>query len=116
MAVGGLIRLSYGLAALLAPRWVAGRLAAVERDSVMNLRGFGGQNVAVGAFTVLASRSPDLARPVLLLNAGLEVCDATAGSLEIREKGTDDPIAMGGVVLPLVSLMLWLAALATIER
>jgi len=35
-------RLAYGLATMFAPRFVAGRFAAHESGSVMNLRGFGG--------------------------------------------------------------------------
>lgn len=116
MAIGGLVRLAYGLAAFFVPRFVAGRIAAVERDSVMNLRGFGGQHIALGTFTMLASRSSTLARPALLLNAGVEVCDAAAGGLELREKGTADHIAVGGVLLPFLGLTTWLTALRTLNR
>ena len=111
MVAGSAARLAYGLAALLAPRVVAGRFAAAEPDSVMNLRGFGGQHVAVAVFTLAASRSRDLAAPALRLNAGLEVCDAVAGVLEVRERGTQDPVAVGGVVLPLAGFALWTRAL-----
>lgn len=82
----------------------------------MNLRGFGGQHVAVGIFTMLSSRSRDLARPALLLNAGIEVCDAVAGALEVRERGTHDPVAVGGVLLPFGLLTTWLTALGTLGR
>lgn len=114
MALGSAVRLSYGVGALFVPRAVQGRLAAAESGSVMNLRGFGGQHIAVGVFTFLASRSEALARPALLLNAGIEVCDATAGGLEVLEQGTHDPIAIGGVLLPLVGLATWLTALRTL--
>ena len=111
MVLGSVVRLGYGLGALLAPRQMAGRLAAAETGSVMNLRGFGGQHVAVAVFTLLASRSGDGAEPALRLNAGLEVCDAVAGALEVRERGRGDPVAVGGVVLPFVGLATWMAAL-----
>jgi hypothetical protein len=116
MAIGALVRLTYGLGALFAPRFIAGRVAAPEPDSVMNLRGFGGQHIAIGIFTLLSSRSRDLARPALLLNAGIEVCDVVAGGLEVRERGAQDPIAVGGVLLPLVGLTTWLTALRTLGR
>ena len=116
MLAGGAVRLTYGLASLFAPRFVAGRYAAAEPDSVMNLRGFGGQHVAVGIFTLLASRSRAMARSVLLLNAAIEVCDMIAGGLEVRERGTRDPIAMGGVLVPLLGLATWLTALVMLKR
>ncbi len=100
---------------MFAPRFVAGRLAAVEPDSVMNLRGFGGQHIAIAVFTLISSRSRHLARPALLLNAGVEVCDAVAGGFEVRERGTRDPTAMGGVLLPFVGLATWLTALRKLE-
>jgi hypothetical protein len=115
VAVGALFRVAYGLGALLAPRFIAGRYAAAEPDSVMNLRGFGGQHIAVGIFTLISSRSRELARPALLLNAGIEVCDAVAGALEVRERGAQDPIAVGGVLLPFVGLTTWLTALRTLD-
>lgn len=115
MALGSAVRLSYGLTTLFVPRAVEGRLAARENGSMMNLRGFGGQHIAVGVFTLVASRSEVLARPALLLNAGIEVCDAAAGGIEVHERGTHDPIALGGVLLPLVGLTTWLTALRTLE-
>jgi hypothetical protein len=116
MTAGGLVRLTYGLGALFAPRFVAGRYAAAEPDSVMNLRGFGGQHIAIAIFTLLAARSHKMARPALLLNTGIEIGDMVAGGLEVRERGTRDPIAIGGVLLPLVGLTTWLTALIRLDR
>jgi hypothetical protein len=116
MTAGGAVRLAYGIGALFAPRFIAGRYAAAESDSVMNLRGFGGQHIAVAVFTLLASRSRQMARSALLLNAGIEVCDMLAGGLEVRERGTRDPIAVGGVLLPLVGLTTWITALIKLDR
>jgi hypothetical protein len=48
MTGGALVRLTYGLGAMFAPRFIAGRYAAAEPGSMMNLRGFGGQHIAVG--------------------------------------------------------------------
>ena len=111
MVAGGLVRLGYGLTTMFAPRFVAGRWAAEEPDSVMNLRGFAGQHIAIAAFTLFASRSERLARPALLLNAGVEICDAVAGGFEVHERGSRDPIALGGMALPFIGLATWLSAL-----
>jgi hypothetical protein len=111
MTAGSIGRLVYGLGAMFAPRFMAGRYAPVEPESVMSLRGFGGQYIGVAVFTIFASRSPDLARPALLLNLGVDACDAVAGAFEVREKGLGDPIALGGVWLPAVGIATWLGAL-----
>jgi hypothetical protein len=82
----------------------------------MNLRGFGGQHIAIAVFTLFAARSPHLARPAVLLNVGVETCDAVVGGFEVRERGIRDPIAMGAVTLPFINLAFWLEALRKIER
>jgi len=115
MTAGSFGRLGYGLAAMFAPRFMAGRYAPAEPESVMSLRGFGGQYIGVAVFTLLAARSPDLARPALLLNVGVDICDAMAGGFEVREKGGGDPIAVGGVALPAIGLATWLWALRNLE-
>jgi hypothetical protein len=116
MVAGSAARLGYGLAALLAPRLVAGSFAAAEPDSAMNLRGFGGQHIALAVFTLISAQSRHLARPALVLNVGVEICDAMAGALEVRERGTQDELAVGGVVLPLANLRIWLTALSNLSR
>lgn len=116
MVAGASGRLAYGIATMFAPRFVAGRWAAPEPESVMNLRGFGGQHIALGAFTLFSSRSAHLARPAVLLNVGIEVCDAVVGGFEVRERGTQDQIAMGAVVLPFINLATWLSALHKLDR
>lgn len=115
MTVGSFGRLGYGLAAMFAPRFMAGRYAPAEPESVMSLRGFGGQYIGVAVFTLFAARSSDLARPALLLNMGVDVCDAVAGAFEVREKGGGDPIAVGGVALPAIGLATWLWALLNLD-
>jgi hypothetical protein len=115
MTAGALGRLAYGLGAMFAPRFMAGRYAPAEPASVMSLRGFGGQYMGVAVFTLLAARSPDLARPALFLNIGVDACDAMAGAFEVREKGVGDPIAVGGVALPALGLATWLWSLRTLD-
>jgi hypothetical protein len=115
MTAGSFGRLAYGLATMFAPRFMAGRYAPAEPESVMSLRGFGGQYIAIAVFTLFSARSRHLARPALLLNVGVDVCDAMAGGFEVREKGVGDPIALGGVALPAVNLATWLWALRKLE-
>ncbi len=116
MTAGSIGRLTYGLAAMFAPRFMAGRYAPAEPESVMSLRGFGGQYIAIAVFTLFSARSRHLARPALLLNVGVDVCDAMAGGFEVRENGVGDPIAVGGVTLPAINLATWLWALRKLER
>jgi hypothetical protein len=116
MTAGSFGRLAYGLAAMFAPRFMAGRYAPAEPESVMSLRGFGGQYIAIAVFTLFSARSRHLARPALLLNVGVDVCDAMAGGFEVRENGVGDPIAVGGVTLPAINLATWLWALRKLER
>jgi hypothetical protein len=115
MTAGSLGRVGYGVAAMFAPRFMAGRYAPAEPESVMSLRGFGGQYIAIAVFTLFAARSPHLARPALLLNVGVDVCDAMAGAFEVHEKGVRDEIALGGIALPAINLATWLWALRTLE-
>ena len=68
LVVGGLIRVAYGLHALLAPEAMGRRRLAPrthgKADPRLSLRGFGGQLVVLGAFTLLAwLRSPRQAPP-----------------------------------------------------
>ena len=113
---GSLGRLAYGLASMFAPRFMAGRYAPAEPESVMSLRGFGGQYIAIAVFTLLSARSRHIYRQAVLLNVGVDLCDAMAGGFEIREKGAGDPIAVGGVALPAINLAMWLWALRKLER
>jgi len=115
MTAGSFGRLAYGLASMFAPRFMAGRYAPAEPESVMSLRGFGGQYIAIAIFTLLAARSQHLARPARFLNVGVDICDAVAGGFEVREKGVGDPIAIGGVALPAINLATWLWALRSLE-
>jgi hypothetical protein len=113
MVAGAVARLAYGVATVLAPRFIAGRYAAplAESESALNLRGFGGQHIAIAVFTLSSTVSPHLTRPAVLLNTGVELCDAASGALEVRERGARDPIAIGALTLPLINRAYWLTAL-----
>ena len=120
LVVGGLVRVAYGLHALLAPEAMGRRRLAPrthgKADPRLSLRGFGGQLVVPGAFTLLAARSAALARPVTWLNAGIDTIDLTAGALEARDRGGVDRIVGGSLALNGVGLAWWLAALARLSR
>jgi len=120
LVVGGLVRVAYGLHALLAPEAMGRRRLAPrthgKADPRLSLRGFGGQLVVLGAFTLLAARSAALACPVTWLNAGIDTIDLTAGALEARDRGGVDRIVGGSLALNGVGLAWWLAALARLSR
>ena len=67
LVVGGLVRVAYGLHALLAPEAMGRRHLAPrthgKADPRLSLRGFGGQLVVLGAFTLLAARIYAFAKP-----------------------------------------------------
>ena len=75
------------------------------------MRGFGGLYISVALLTMVAAYRRDLARPALALNLSCEAFDATAGLLELRDRGRPDAIALGGVGLPLAGALTWRAAL-----
>ena len=77
----------------------------------MNLRGFGGQHIAIALLTMVAAHRTDLARPALALNLGCETFDAAAAVLELRDRGGPDRIAVGGIATPLIGALTWTAAL-----
>lgn len=108
-------RLAYGAACEVAPHRVGGTLAAEMPGSSLNLRGFGGQHIAIAIFTLLCLQSPAYTRLAVRLNIGIEVCDLLSGGLELRDQGADDNIAVGAVALPILNLAAWLSALRAFE-
>src|SRR4051794_3723141 len=108
MTIGGLGRLAYGLPSLLAPDWMArSRLApdlAGEADPRLCLRGFGGLQITLGTFTLLARRSPALRRPASLLNLGADAADLCAGALEGVARRRWDRTVVGSLVVNLLGL------------
>src|SRR5689334_18052002 len=108
--VGSVGRLAYGLCAMFAPEWMAGRLAPTLRghpDPRMNLRGFGGAQSAVAVYTLARATTPEKARGALVLNALVDGFDAGVSALEWRDRGQLDRIAGGGVAVNLVGLACW---------
>ncbi|MDQ3630694.1 MAG: hypothetical protein M3417_05350 [Actinomycetota bacterium] len=48
---------------------------------------------------------------MLGLNLACELFDAAGAVLELRDRGGPDPVAVGGIVIPLVGAVTWTSAL-----
>jgi hypothetical protein len=120
MVAGSVGRLAYGLTAMLAPEWMAGRgLAPSLRshpDPRMNLRGFGGAQSAVALYTLTALGSPARARDALRLNALVDGLDTVVSLLERRDRGRFDEMAAGGVAVNVAGLAVCAFAAAALRE
>lgn len=119
IVIGSSARLAYGLAAVLAPEWMSGRLAPRVHgrpDPRMNLRGFGGAQSGVAIYTLLAATNPDDARRVLRLNAIVDALDTVVSVLERRDRGKFDEMAGGGVAVNVAGLTCWTIAAAALTK
>jgi hypothetical protein len=116
MTIGGLGRLAYGLPSLFTPEWMArSRLAPEigrEAEARLCLRGFGGLQVTLGTFTLLARRSPALRRPASLLNLGADTADLSAGALEWVARRRCDRTVAGSLAINLFGIALGAIALS----
>jgi hypothetical protein len=116
MTIGGFGRIAYGVPSLLAPDWMArSRLAPDVRgadDARMCLRGFGGLQVTLGTFTLLARGSPSLRRPTALLNLGADAGDLSVGALEGVARRRCDRMVAGSLAVNLFGLALGALALS----
>src|SRR4051812_37587635 len=117
--IGSIARLTYGLGAMLAPEWMAGRLAPTLRghpDPRMNLRGFGGAQTGIALYTLASARTRRQARSLLGLNAAVDAFDAGVSLLERRDRGRTDLMVAGGVAVNVAALICWSAAAAALRR
>jgi hypothetical protein len=118
MGLGGLIRMSYGLGALLAPdRMSASRIAPDVRDHPdgrMDFRGFGGLHTNIASATLCSAATDRYVAPMLVLNLGCEIADTAAGLLEWRDRGGPDRLVVGSLVLSTVGVGLWTSALRSL--
>lgn len=117
MGAGGLLRLAYGLGALIAPDRLSNRVAPDVRGHApgrMDFRGFGGLHVNVAAATLLSAFQRRHMREVLTLNLGCEIADTAVGLLEWRDRGGLDRIVTGSLVLSLGGAAAWAGALRTL--
>jgi hypothetical protein len=116
---GSATRLVYGLCSVLAPEWMSGRLAPRvlgHPDPRMNLRGFGGAQSAIAIYTLMATTTPEGARPVLRLNALIDTLDTVVSLLEWRDRGEFDRIVAGGAAVNIAGLSCWAIAAAALSN
>jgi hypothetical protein len=120
LSVIGVVRVAYGVHALLAPEAMGRRQLAPlchgKADPRLSLRGFGGQLLVVGASTLAAAHTACLARPVVALNLGIDAADLAAGALEWHARGQVDRTVAGSLAINLLGAAATTAALAGLSR
>jgi hypothetical protein len=103
LLVSSAIRIAYGASSMFAPEAMAKSKFAPSTgdhpDPRLLLRGFGGHQLMVAAFSLAALRSVPLVRPALALNLMIDGFDAASAVLEIRPRGGADSVVAGGIVL-----------------
>jgi hypothetical protein len=116
--IGSVTRLAYGAGMMLAPGWMAGRLAPVIHELPgprMNLRGMGGTQTGVALYTLAGARTPERARALLGLNALVDALDTGVSLLERRDRGRFDRVVAGGIAVNVAALACWTAAALTLR-
>jgi len=100
VALNGLVRLGYGLGALLAPSTMASLrfVPDTERrpDARLFVRGFGAHQIGAAALALGALRRPRLERPAMMLAVALDAVDMLSAVVEARARGRLDPDTAGG--------------------
>jgi hypothetical protein len=100
---GSVVRIAYGLGALLAPeRMVAAGVAPDTHelaDPRLTLRAFGGHQLAIGCMTLGAIRSRRLARRAVALSLAIDALDVTSALIEQRVRGGRDRTVLGGYAI-----------------
>jgi hypothetical protein len=118
--VGTVVRLAYGVGAVLVPEAMAEHRLAPRLDGAadarMNLRGFGGALSAIALYSLAAARTPHRARSVLWLNALTDAFDAGVTLLERRDRGTVDRVVAGGLAINVAGMACWTLAARTLRR
>ena len=115
MQVNGLVRLAYGVGALVSPKaMAAGRLAPNTEDhpeARLFVRGFGVHQIAVAAVWLAAGRSRRLERPAMALAAGIDAVDMASAAAEALARRRPDPDTVGGFLFSGAGLVTAWAAL-----
>jgi hypothetical protein len=97
------VRILYGAASMFTPSAMAKSKFAPSTedrpDPRLLLRGFGGHQLMVVAFSLAALRSKSLVRPALALNFMIDGFDVASAILEIRPRGGIDRVLAGGIAL-----------------
>jgi hypothetical protein len=114
-AVNSIVRLTYGVAALIAPsRPLAGKVPlAPDADHFpearLFIRGFSAHQIAAGLFGLAGVARPDLRRPAMLLAAVVDLADITSALVEARDRSRYDSDLTGGIVFSSLGLVSALA-------
>jgi hypothetical protein len=122
IAANAVIRLSYGLAALVAPsRPILGKVPlapATETfpEARLFVRGFATHQIAVGAAGLASLNRPGLRRPAMLLAAVIDLADITSAVIEARARGRLDRDLTGGIAFSATGLASALLALPAAEQ
>lgn len=103
-AGNALVRLTYGVAVVLAPsRPLAGKVPlAPDTDRFpearLFVRGFSSHQVAVALLGLASLARRDLRRPAMLLAAATDLADIVSALVEARSRSRLDPDLTGGIV------------------
>jgi hypothetical protein len=112
---GSLVRIAYGVGALLAPAEMVAAQFAPDTHGLpeprLLLRAFGGHQLVTGGLTLAATRSPQLARRAAALSLLIDAFDVTSALLELRARGHSDRQLIGGVALSGSGIVTFAAAL-----
>jgi hypothetical protein len=102
-AANSIIRLTYGVAAAVAPsRPLAGKIPlAPDTDHFpearLFVRGFSSHQVAVALFGLASLTRPHLRRPAMALAAVTDLADIASGLIEARARARYDSDLTGGI-------------------
>ena len=109
LRLGGIIRIVYGVFALLFPRRMFAAFGFGEPDPDVRYFNalFGGRDIVVGLWICKAVREDDLDL-ALLANVGCEAGDSAALVQELRHRGGFDRATAAGLVFNLVGWASWL--------
>ncbi len=119
VAANSIIRLTYGVAAAVAPsRPLAGKVPlAPDTDHFpearLFVRGFSSHQVAVALVGLASLTRPDLRRSAMLLAAAIDLADITSALIEARARARYDRDLTGGIAfssLGLVSALIGIRA------
>jgi hypothetical protein len=110
VVANSIIRLTYGVAAALAPsRPLAGKVPlAPDTDRFpearLFVRGFSAHQVAVALFGLASLARPGLRRAAMLTAATTDLADISSALIEARARSRFDPDLTGGIVFSSLGL------------
>jgi hypothetical protein len=100
--VNGVVRLGWGLGALLEPSAMATARFVPDTetrpDARLFVRGFGAHQVGAAVLALGALSRPRLERPAMVLAVALDVVDMVSAVVEARARGRLDADTAGGFV------------------